>query len=267
MSLTVPWLTFICQAATVMVPLMVLCWVVSERIRNAGIVDVLWAISFGIMATYFALLLNPAPERRYLLLAAILPWSLRLAAHLATRFRKEYPREDGRYFAMRQSWGARASFNMFWVFQLQCWLIVFLSLPFALFAADPAASIKPVEIAGAVVCLIGLAGEWVADEQLRKFKQDPNNKGRVCAAGLWYWSRHPNYFFEWIVWIGIYVMCCTSPGGVFALYAPLVMLYFLTKVTGVKITEEHAAKSRGEEYRLYQESTSSFLPWFKKKVH
>lgn len=261
----VPWLSFLLSSASIIVPVMVVFWIIGERIKNAGIVDVVWAASYGLLAVVFAMTQAGPPDRKMLLLGAVLPWSLRLAFYLAGRFMREFPHEDGRYHAMREAWGAKASQMMFWVFQFQGLLIILLSMPLAVIAADQEPHLRLNDYIGGALCSIGFLGEWAADDQLRKFKSQPDNKGKVCSAGLWNYSRHPNYFFEWLVWVGIFVIAAGCPGGLFTIYAPLLMLYLLTKVSGVKMTEEHASKSRGEQYANYQKTTSAFIPWFKLK--
>ena len=100
--------------------------------------------------------------------------------------------------------------------------------------------------------------------QLKQFKANPANKGRVCQAGLWNFSRHPNYFFEWLVWVAFFLFALGSPWGWVTIYCPALMLFFLLKVTGIPMTEELAVKTKGDAYREYQRTTSVFVPWFKK---
>jgi steroid 5-alpha reductase family enzyme len=116
------------------------------------------------------------------------------------------------------------------------------------------------EAAGVAIWLVGLIGESIADGQLAAFKADASNHGRVCDVGLWRYSRHPNYFFEWTIWIGYAVFALASPWGWLALAMPALMLHFLINVTGVKATEEQALRSKGERYREYQQRTSMFIP-------
>jgi steroid 5-alpha reductase family enzyme len=110
--------------------------------------------------------------------------------------------------------------------------------------------------------LLAMLGESVADAQLNLFRADPESKGKTCRVGLWRYSRHPNYFCEWLVWVGYFVYALGSPGGWLAAYAPALMYFFLTSVTGIKATEEHAVRSRGEDYREYQRTTNAFFPWW-----
>ena len=118
-------------------------------------------------------------------------------------------------------------------------------------------------IGGIALWLIGLLGESLADRQLARFRADPANKGKVCRTGLWNYSRHPNYFFEWLVWVGYAVFALGSPWGWLGLLAPALMLHFLRNVTGIPMTEELSLKSKGDAYREYQRTTSAFVPWFK----
>jgi steroid 5-alpha reductase family enzyme len=111
-----------------------------------------------------------------------------------------------------------------------------------------------------------MLGESVADAQLNRFRANPANKGKTCRVGLWNFSRHPNYFCEWLVWVGYFVYALGSPGGWMAVYAPALMYLFLTRVTGIKATEEHALRSRGEDYRQYQRTTNAFFPWFPRRA-
>ena len=115
---------------------------------------------------------------------------------------------------------------------------------------------------GALILFAGIAGEGIADAQLKRFRDNPANKGRVCDAGLWRWSRHPNYFFQWFGWLAYPVIAITPghPWGFAALAAPLFMFWILNYVTGVPPLEEQMARSRGEAWRAYQARTSRFFP-------
>ncbi len=121
-------------------------------------------------------------------------------------------------------------------------------------------------ISGALILLSGIAGEALADMQLRRFRADPANKGKVCDAGLWRWSRHPNYFFEWLCWLAYPVIAIPIddpfgyPFGWASLLAPVAMYVFLVHVTGIPPLEAQMLRSRGERYRDYQLRTSRFFP-------
>jgi steroid 5-alpha reductase family enzyme len=130
---------------------------------------------------------------------------------------------------------------------------------------DATPRLRELEIAAAGLFMLALIGESVADAQLAAFKRDPGNRGAVCDRGLWRYSRHPNYFFEWLIWIAYAMFAFASPYGALALAMPAVMLHFLVNVTGLRATEEQALRSKGERYRLYQARTSAFVPWFPRK--
>jgi steroid 5-alpha reductase family enzyme len=152
----------------------------------------------------------------------------------------------------------------FGFFQLQAVLIGLLSLPVAIACSNPAGGIGAFEIAGLALWLVAIGGEAVADAQLAWFRGQPANRGRVCEFGLWKYSRHPNYFFEWLIWVAYFIFALGAPFGWAGVLSPLLMLYFLTCVTGIPPSEAHSLSSRGEAYRSYQRRTSPFIPWFPK---
>jgi steroid 5-alpha reductase family enzyme len=127
--------------------------------------------------------------------------------------------------------------------------------------------LRPADYVGALILLAGIAGEALADAQLKAFRTDPGNKGRVCDVGLWRWSRHPNYFFEWFGWLA-YPVIAISPSdplsytwGFAALLGPVFMYWILVYVTGIPPLEAQMLRSRGDRYRDYQSRTSPFFPW------
>lgn len=146
---------------------------------------------------------------------------------------------------------------------MQGLLDVLLSLPFLVLAFDSTSSWRATEILGLVVWAVALLGEGVADRQLKAFKRDPAHRGQVCQVGLWNYSRHPNYFFEWLIWVAYALMAWGAPYGPVGLLSPLLMLFFLYKVTGIPATEAQAIRTKGDAYRQYQATTSPFIPWFK----
>jgi steroid 5-alpha reductase family enzyme len=139
-------------------------------------------------------------------------------------------------------------------------------LPLLVVALNTDPQWHALEIIGAVIFLVALVGESSADAELAAFKSKHANQGAVCDVGLWRYSRHPNYFFEWLIWIGYALFALASPYGWIALGSPILMLHFLINVTGLKVTEAQALRSKGERYRLYQARTSAFIPWFPKAV-
>jgi steroid 5-alpha reductase family enzyme len=239
-------------------------WFVAMRIRNAGIVDVAWAGTFGVLAAIYALAGRGYGPRKILICSMMILWSLRLTAYLYRRVAGMHPEEDGRYQQLREAWSKNLGARLFWFFQLQGLLNVLLSVPVLLACLNPELGLRWLEWVGAGIWVIAVAGESLADRQLERFKADPRNRGSVCQSGLWYYSRHPNYFFEWLVWLSYFVFALASPFGYFTLYCPLLMLFFLFRVTGIPLTEEQAVRSKGDAYREYQQTTSAFVPWLKR---
>ena len=237
-------------------------WAVSVRIKNYGLLDVAWSYGVAILAPIYAVFSPGEPVRKWLLTALGVAWSLRLGTYILLRVLRHHPQEDGRYETLRARWPGTGLFLVF--FELQAVLVVIFSLPFLLVSFKTAPTLAPLEIAGLILAVIALGGETLADWQMQAFKRDPASRGRVCERGLWRYSRHPNYFFESLIWVAFFLTALGSPHGWITLVCPLLMLQFLLKVTGIPLTEEYAVKSKGDAYREYQRTTSAFIPWFRK---
>lgn len=240
-------------------------FLLAKRINNGGIVDVFWGLGFSLLALLYFVVAGASlvDFRALLLLMMVLTWSLRLAFYLLVRFRRLFPEEDGRYRAYREAWGSRADLGLFLAFQLQAVLLAVLGLPFAVVLANRSGSTPTLlEVVAVLIFALALVGESLADKQLEDFRRRPESKGQVCQVGFWKYSRHPNYFFEWLIWLAFFLFALSSAGGVYTFYCPVLMYFFLTRVTGIKATEEQALRTRGDAYRLYQERTSAFFPWF-----
>jgi len=244
---------------------MLIIWWLALRINNLGIVDIAWSAAFAPVALFFAATTHGDPVRRWLIAGMAALWSLRLGAHLYFRVAGHHPHEDVRYAQMRAKWGATLKSQALIFFELQAVLIVLLSTPFLIACLNPRPGISILEWAGVAVWAVSIAGESMSDWQLKRFRARLENKGKICQAGLWNFSRHPNYFFEWLVWVGFFLFAWDSPGGCYTVLCPGLMLFFLLRVTGIPLTEELSVKSKGDAYREYQRTTSAFVPWFKKK--
>ena len=176
-------------------------WYVQVRIHDASHVDVAWAVLIACAAILFALLANGDVAHRVLAAALASVWGFRLAGYLYfDRIRGK--EEDGRYKELRRKWGENANRNFFVFFQAQALFVVFFSLPFAFIALDPDSSFGVVAWIGIALWAIGNVGTIVSDRQLAQWRANPENKGKTARGGLWSWSRHPNYFFEWVNWCG-----------------------------------------------------------------
>lgn len=245
--------------------MMLVLWVIHLLIKNAAIVDVGWAAGLALLAIYYAYAGPGYSARKYAIAAMAGLWGLRLATYLLFARVIGQP-EEGRYVQLRKDWKTNLPLRFLLFFEFQALLDVVLSLPFLLACLDSRAPLGPFEKLGGAIWIVGILGEALADAQLSKFKKDPANKGKLCRAGLWNYSRHPNYFFEWLIWMGYAIFAIASPWGWLGLISPALILYFLLGVTGIPATEEQALRSRGDQYREYQKTTSAFIPWFPKKA-
>ena len=240
--------------------LMFALWLAHFPLKNAAIVDFGWALGTGLLGGLYAVL-GPGWTVRAALIGGMSGiWGLRLAVHLLVRTLGHA--EEGRYQELRRKWKTQLGFKFLIFFQLQAVTCVVLSAPFLLAAANPAAGMRWLEYVGVALWLVAVAGEAIADAQLARFKSSPSASGRTCRGGLWRYSRHPNYFFEWLTWVAFAVFATPSPYGWIGWIAPAMILYFLLQVTGIPATEEQALRTKGAEYREYQRTTSAFIPWF-----
>lgn len=237
--------------------MMTVGWLWQRRRRNAGIVDVLWSTGLGVSAVMIAFYGSGAiwPRAGVAMLGGV--WGMRLAAHLWHRVRGEP--EDGRYRALRARWGA-GQLKWFGLFQFQALLIPLFCIPFTVAAGNPSTDTGWLALS-AGIWIVSVWGEHSADRQLARFRSDPANHDRTCRAGLWRYSRHPNYFFEWLHWFTYVALAIGAPRGWYSLSGPLLMYVFLRWISGVPHTEAQALRTRGDDYRDYQRRTSMFFPW------
>ena len=243
---------------------MFVLWLIHFPIRNAAIVDFGWGFNLAVLGIGYALLGGGFRTRELLLGCMAGVWGLRLAFYLLfTRIVGGHP-EEGRYQELRRAWKTNLGIKFLAFFQFQALLCVILSVPFLAAAINPSPAIHWLEWLGVSLWLIAICGEAAADSQLTSFKARGSNRGRTCQVGLWRYSRHPNYFFEWLIWISFATFASASPYGFLGWISPALILYFLLKVTGIPATEAQALRSRGDEYRRYQQSTNAFIPWFPK---
>jgi len=240
--------------------LMSVLWLVQLKTKNAGIVDVAWAGAIGVLGVFFAATAAGDVNRRLLAGSLIGLWSLRLTIYLFRRVVGHS--EEGRYATLRDRWGRDANRRFFRFFQMQA---LAFATPILVVAWNPAPLHPATAAPSLTIWAFGLGGLWLADRQLKRFKSNPENAGRTCRNGLWRYSRHPNYFFEWVHWWAYLPLAAFAPYWVFALAVPLLLLYFVLFVTGIPPTEAQALASRGQDYRRYQRTTSAFVPWIPRK--
>lgn len=237
--------------------LCLLGWWQQWRTRNAGYADLIWSAALGVLALVWLGSGTGALAPRLAAALLVLLWSVRLTWHIWRRVHG-HP-EEGRYCALRARAGRHIDVLMVVFFLAQGGLAWLFALPHWLIANHPGGNLW--WLAGLLLGLAAIAGEAWADAQLAAFRADPANQGRTCRDGLWRYSRHPNYFFEWLHWFAYPVIAIGAPGAAWLWLAPLAMWLFLWFITGIPFTEQQALRSRGEDYRQYQRTTSVFFPW------
>ena len=248
--------------AAVITACMLALWAISIPLRNASIVDLFWGPGFAIVAAVTLLVVDGYAPRQWLLLAMTAIWGLRLGIYLSIR--NIGHGEDSRYAAWRKrvedQGGSFTWHSLTWVFLLQGALILVVSLPVQIgqLAAEPA-RLGVLAWIGAAVWLVGFLFEAVSDWQLRRFKADPANRGKVLDTGLWRYTRHPNYFGNACLWWGIWIAACDAPAAAWTIIGPVVMTFFLLRVSGVTLLEDSLKKTK-PQYAEYIRRTSSFIP-------
>jgi steroid 5-alpha reductase family enzyme len=261
--MTVLYVETLAAIAVALSVLMAGAWVVQQRTGNSGWVDTIWTFSLGLVGAGSALwpVAGAVPNaRQWLVAALVVTWSLRLGTHIAVR--TAGTTDDPRYAAFAKEWGANSPRKMFFFLQNQGFASIPLVLAIFVAARFPGEALRLQDYLGVLILLAGIAGEGLADAQLKRFRELPANKSRVCNAGLWRWSRHPNYFFEWFCWLAYPVIALSPdyPWGLVTLLAPVFMYWILVHVTGIPPLEAQMLRSRGDRYREYQSRTSAFFP-------
>ena len=247
-----------------MAVVMLIGWTVQRAAGNGGWTDVFW--TYGTGATCALASLAPigahpgAPWRRALVAVMVAAWALRLGTYVALRVARS--REDVRYTELRAEWGAGFQRNMFGLLIAQAPITALISISVLAAARQTGEGFRWQDALGVAVLLAAVVGESISDRQMKAFKADPANEGRVCDWGLWGWSRHPNYFFEALVWVAYPVIGIdpARPWTWAALIAPAMMIWVVRFGTGVPPLEKAMLKSKGDAYRRYQAEVSPFLP-------
>jgi steroid 5-alpha reductase family enzyme len=247
-----------------MTAVMVAAWLLGLARRNGGWTDVFWTFGSGVVlagASLAPLAPGSLPQSRQWLVAALVAvWALRLGSYIAGRVRTHA--EDPRYADFRTQFGAAYWWRMLLVALPQAPATALLALSVLVAARAPGADLGARDFAGVAILLVAIGGEAIADSQMKRFRADPANRGKVCDAGLWGWSRHPNYFFEWLGWLAYPVigLDLARPVTLVSFTAPVIMYLLLTRVSGVPPLEKAMLASRGEAYRRYQSRVSAFFP-------
>lgn len=241
------------------VALQVVVWVISVRRVDASIVDIAWGLSFTVMAWVGFATGDGASGRSWLLALLVSLWGVRLAVYLA---RRNLPHgEDPRYAAMRRKRpDSFALWSLGSVFLLQAALAWVVALPVTLAMSDPTpASLSPLTWVGVALWAVGVFFEAVGDAQLARFKADPANKGAVMDRGLWRYTRHPNYFGDFCVWWGLFVVAAETGRALVGVIGPVLMSVLLTRVSGKDLLEKTIGKRR-PGYAEYVRRTNAFFP-------
>jgi steroid 5-alpha reductase family enzyme len=250
-----------CARVAMMVLMCVAALALQRRTGNAGWVDAVWSAATGFVGALCALAPQPGGNAtRHVLVAAMAAfWSGRLAWHIATRTLGAP--EDARYAAFRQEWGGDFQRRLFWFLMIQAAAAWVLVLAITLAARNPA-PLRAADLLGLVLLLASVGGEALADRQLRQFRR--RGRGPICDTGLWGWSRHPNYFFEFLGWCAYPLIAIDGtgryPAGALALIGPAFMFWLLRYVSGVPPLEKSMLARRGDAFRAYQRRVSAFIP-------
>jgi len=246
---------------------MALAWWLQRRTGKSGWIDTLWSYGVGLAGVSLALLIPVAAgetvsSRQWLAAALCALWAGRLGTHIL--FRTLSGGDDPRYARFKKEWGKNAQRRMFWFLQIQALCAFVLAIAVFVAARNLAPGLRIIDWIGAALLLLSIAGEAIADRQLKAFVADKKNKGKVAETGLWAYSRHPNYFFEWLGWFA-YVLIAFNVSGAYwwwpaALLAPAMMYWLLVHASGIPPLEEHMLRSRGEKFRDYQARVNAFFP-------
>ena len=239
-------------------------WLIQRRTGQSGWIDTIWSIASGAAGAALALYNGDAehPARTLLVAALALAWGLRLGLYIG--WRTWGGGEDPRYADLARQWGASFPSRLFWFLQIQAVCAFVLAICVYVAARNPAPFPGIGDVLGVLTFAVALAGESIADRQLAAFRANPANRGRVCDVGLWGWSRHPNYFFEWLIWIAFALFALNASGawnwGFLALLGPIQMYWLLAHASGVPPLEAHMLKTRGAAFADYQARVNAFFP-------
>lgn len=243
--------------------LMIVLWVIEEIRKDATHVDLGWVFGLGVLGVTLAYFAEGDQMRRAVFAGVLSVWALRLGVFLL--YHRVGKEEDGRYRALRQKWKGLSSVFFFFVFQAQAFLVLLCSLPFLGVVQNSTPFGAVTDCAALAIFLCALLGETLSDRQLQNFRMKPENRGRVCESGFWAYSRHPNYFFEWLFWFFFVFMSIGSEWFLLSLSGPVVMGLLLWRFTGIPYNEEQNLRTKGDAYRDYQDRVSAFFLWFPKK--
>ena len=234
-------------------------WAIQRATGLSGWIDTIWSLAVGLGGITAALFTDGNFERRVVVLLIIAAWSLRLGSHIGSRTKGGG--EDPRYAKFIEEWGASAAWRLFVFLQIQALAAFILVLAVYLAATNDSAYLRPMDGVAIVIAIVALGAEAISDAQLARFRKSPLAKTEVCETGFWRYSRHPNYFFEWLFWCCLPLFALSIPiWSWMSLLAPALMYWLLVHVSGIPPLEEHMLRSRGEKFRALQRRVNAFFP-------
>ncbi|WP_183876456.1 DUF1295 domain-containing protein [Rhizobium sp. BK491] len=238
---------------------MAAAWIVQRKTGMSGWIDTIWSAAVGLGGILTAGCAEGSFSRRMTLIMIVAAWALRLAWHIGVRTKGGG--EDPRYAKMMKDWGASASSRLFIFLQVQALAAFILVFAIYLAAINDKAYPAVTDFVAVLLSATALAGEALSDAQLSRFRRRPEAKTEVCETGLWRYSRHPNYFFEWLFWCCLPLFAVTSsPTSLLSLLAPALMYWLLVHVSGIPPLEEHMLRSRGDKFRALRKRVNAFFP-------
>ncbi|MFC5444286.1 DUF1295 domain-containing protein [Rhizobium halophytocola] len=242
---------------------MMVAWWVQRRTGASGWVDAIWSFAVGLGGLAAVLLADgDFTLRKAALIVLVGFWSLRLGGHIATRTAKGG--DDPRYKQLSEEWGEAFPRRLFLFLQIQAVAGLALAVSVQAAASNMAEFPGVLDMIAVLVAIIAVVGEGIADRQLARFKAQPHAKGAICEKGLWGWSRHPNYFFEWLFWCALPFLAASLAdarlSSLLSLLAPLMMYWLLVHVSGIPPLEAHMQRSRGAAFRDLQQRVNAFFP-------
>lgn len=230
------------------------------RTGRTGFIDAVWSAATGLAATAAILLATgSAPSERQWLAAAVMAvWTVRLGGHILARSVRHGA--DPRYAHLLAGWGKAGPLRLHLFLQVQalCGAILVASVVAAALRTGP---LGIADIAGAAVAGLGLLGSFIADRQMERFRSANAGAKAICDTGLWAWSRHPNYLFEWAFWLAWPLIGGLTLNGAIALAAPILMYALLRHASGVPHLEAYLQRSRPEAFAAYKARVPVFFPW------
>ena len=241
----------------------VVYWI-ALRVSLMSVVDLIWTAGLGMASLAYLLASGLETTRAYAVALLLLLWSFRLSYYLLTD-RVLKGEEDPRYANLASHWGKHSTRNFYFLFLIQVVFVALFLWPVSIAMSANADGWLWTDWLAVAIALVAFTGESIADRQLAAFRADASNRGAVCRSGLWRYSRHPNYFFEWLHWWAYVAFAWSSSSWWVVLLGPVAMYILLRYLTGIPHAERSSLKSRGEAYRNYQRTTNAFFLWIPHK--